>query len=175
MDDPWSGREVAMSDVVAPEKVVSFHYTLHDNEGDLLDASEEGDPMPYLHGASNIVPGLEKEMLNKKVGDKFKVKVSAEEGYGERIEGSIEVPRSDLPDDVEFEIGMSLVAEDPDGEAFPVWIVELTDAAVIVEPNHPLAGVELNFEVEITAIRAATKDELEHGHPHGPDGHHHDH
>ncbi len=162
-----------MSELVAPEKVVSFHYTLRNVKGDVIDASDAGDPMPYLHGASNIVPGLEKAMQDRKVGDKFEVKVSAAEGYGERVEGSALVPRSDFPDDMELEVGMSLVAEGPDGDAFPVWIADITDEGVTIDPNHPLAGEELHFEVEIAAIRAATAEELEHGHPHGPDGHHH--
>lgn len=162
-----------MSETVLPEMVVSFHYKLRNNDGELLDESEAGDPMPYLHGADNIVPGLEKAMLNKKVGDKFDVKVPAAEGYGERVDGNMVVPKSEFPDDVELVAGMSLVAESPDGEAFPLWIVGVSDDEVTVDPNHPLAGVELNFEVEIAEIRAATEEEIAHGHPHGPDGHHH--
>ncbi len=159
-----------MSDVVAPKMVVSFHYTLHNNAGALLDSSKKGVPMPYLHGADNIVPGLEKEMLDKKVGDKFKVKVSAADGYGERVDGNAVVPRSHLPDEVEPQPGMTLLAEGPDGEPFPLWIVEVGEEEVTVEPNHPLAGEELNFDVEIASIRAATEEELEHGHPHGEGG-----
>lgn len=161
-----------MSETVASEMVVSFHYKLHNNDGELLDSSD-AEPMPYLHGAENIVPGLEKAMVGKKVGDKFEVKVSAAEGYGERIDGSAVVPRSQLPADVELKPGMSMLAEGPEGQAFPLWIVKVSDEEVTVDPNHPLAGVELNFQVEIAAIRAATAEELEHGHPHGPGGHHH--
>jgi FKBP-type peptidyl-prolyl cis-trans isomerase SlyD len=162
-----------MADLVAAEKVVSFHYTLRDKDGAVLDASEGGEPMSYLHGAENIVPGLEQAMSNKKVGDKFDVTVAPKDGYGERVEGHAVVPRSAFPDDVELEVGMRLVAEGEDGEAFPIWIAALAGDQVTIDPNHPLAGVELHFEVEIAAIRAATPEELEHGHPHGPGGHHH--
>lgn len=161
-----------MSEIVAPEMVVSFHYKLRNNDGELLDSSADAQPMPYLHGADNIVPGLENAMLNKKVGDKFDVKVSAEEGYGERVEGNAAVPRAEFPPDMELQSGMNIVAEGPDGQAFPMWIVSVSADEVIVDPNHPLAGTELNFEVEIAAIRAATAEEIAHGHPHGPGGHH---
>ncbi len=159
-----------MSDVVAPKMVVSFHYTLRNNAGELLDSSDEGVAMPYLHGADNIVPGLEKVLVDKKVGDKLEVKVSAAEGYGERVEDNTVFPRSHLPAELDVKPGMTLVAEDPDGEPFPLWVTEVSDDGVTVEPNHPLAGVELNYEVEIAAIRAATEEELEHGHPHDAGG-----
>jgi FKBP-type peptidyl-prolyl cis-trans isomerase SlyD len=162
-----------MIEVVAPELVVSFNYVLRDNDGEKLDSSPDGQPMLYLHGSQNIVPGLEKELLGKKVGDKLEVKVPAAEGYGERVADTETVPRADFPADMDLEPGISLMAEGPDGNAFPLWVVKVADDEVTVDPNHPLAGVELNFSVEITAIRAATKEELEHGHPHGPDGGHH--
>ncbi len=153
--------------------VVSFHYKLRNNEGELLDASDDGAPMAYLHGAENIVPGLERAMLDRKVGDKFDVKVAAADGYGERVGESAVLPRSAFPPDMDLEPGMSFGAENEAGEVFPLWIVEATDEQVTVDPNHPLAGVDLNFEVEIAAIRDATAQEIAHGHPHGPGGHHH--
>lgn len=161
-----------MADVVAPEKVVSFKYTLRNGEGELLESSGE-EAMPYLHGAGNIVPGLERAMQGHAVGDTFDVEVPAAEGYGERIDGTVEVPRSAFPDEVEVSEGMSFVAEGPDGEAFPLWVTGVTDEVVTAEPNHPLAGIDLRFSVEITEIRDASAEELEHGHAHGPDGHHH--
>jgi FKBP-type peptidyl-prolyl cis-trans isomerase SlyD len=162
-----------MSQTVAAEMVVFFHYTLHNNDGELLDATEAGEPMPYLHGAHNIVPGLEKAMKDKAVGDSFEIKVPAALGYGERVEGSAVVPRTEFPADIELEPGMSLMAEGPDGDPVPLWITEVDGDEVTVDPNHPLAGIELNFKVEITEIRAATEEELAHGHPHGPGGHDH--
>lgn len=162
-----------MPDTVADQTVVSFSYELRSNDGKLLDASDEGAPMLYLHGASNIVPGLEKAMKDKKVGDKFDVKVAPEDGYGERVGNVAVVPRAELPSDVELVAGMRVVAEGPEGEMFPLWIAKVEGDEVTLDPNHPLAGEELNFSVEISEIRAATAEELEHGHPHGPGGHHH--
>lgn len=162
-----------MSDTIGAKKVVSFHYTLRNDAGEVIDQSEEGEPMAYLVGAQNIVPGLEKAMLNRAVGDTFEVKVPAAEGYGERVDGSAKVPRTEFPEDVELQPGMSLLAEGPDGSAVPLWITHVGDEEVTVDPNHPLAGVDLHFEVEVAAIRAASDEELEHGHPHGPGGHHH--
>ncbi len=161
-----------MSDAIFFNMVVNFHYKLRTTEGELLDASEKDEPMAYLHGAHNIVPGLEKAMVSKRVGDTFDVEVPAAEGYGERVDGTAEVPRSEFPDDVELQAGMSLVAEGPEGQVMPLWIVKVTDDEVTVDPNHPLAGVDLHFEVEIVSMRAATEEELAHGHPHGPGGHH---
>jgi FKBP-type peptidyl-prolyl cis-trans isomerase SlyD len=161
------------SAVIADNMVVLFHYKLTNNDGEVLDASDDDEPMAYLHGADNIVPGLERAMLNRKVGDKFDVKVAPEEGYGERIDGDTVVPRDQFPPDAEFEEGMSVVAEGPDGETFPLWIKSIDTDTITLDPNHPFAGVELNFSVEITEVRAASEEEIEHGHPHGPDGHHH--
>jgi len=158
-----------MSDVVATETVVSFKYTLRNGEGELIESSGD-EAMPYLHGAGNIVPGLERAMQGHEVGDTFEVEVPASEGYGERIDGTVEVPRTAFPDEVEVTEGMSFVAEGPDGEAFPLWVTGATDEVVTAEPNHPLAGVDLKFSVEIMDIRSATPDELEHGHAHGPGG-----
>lgn len=157
---------------VADKTVVTFHYTLRDADGEVLDSSEGEEPLIYLHGADNIVPGLERQLVGKKVGDKLTAVVSAQEGYGEHDgEEPQKVPLSDFPEDAEIEEGMEIVAEDDDDELHPLWVVEVGDDYVLLDHNHPLAGVELHFDVEITAIRAATKEELEHGHPHGADGH----
>jgi FKBP-type peptidyl-prolyl cis-trans isomerase SlyD len=158
--------------VIAAQKVVSFHYTLHDDKGELLDRSGEGEPMLYLHGESNIVPGLEREMEGKKVGDKFDVGVAAADGYGERQGDALAVPRADFPEEVEIREGAMIVAESEEGQ-FPLWIVGIAEDAITVDPNHPLAGVDLHFAVEVAEIRDATEEEIAHGHPHGPGGHHH--
>ncbi|MCA9679795.1 MAG: peptidylprolyl isomerase [Kofleriaceae bacterium] len=152
--------------------VVSIHYTLRDDDGDVVDSSVGNDPLDYLHGASNIVPGLEAAMTGKQVGDKFKVTVTPADGYGE-VEGPgpRPVPRSAFPDDLEIEAGMQFFVRGPDGEPFPVWVADLQGDDVLVDSNHPLAGETLHFEVEVMSIRAATSEEIEHGHPHGPDGH----
>lgn len=155
-------------------KVVSIHYTLRDDDGDVLDSSTGSEPLEYLHGGGNIVPGLENAMAGKAVGEKFKVTVAPADGYGDvQGDGPRKVPKTAFPDDAELEDGMQLFVRGPDGEPFPVWVVGIHDDHVLLDANHPLAGENLHFEVEVIAIRAATKEEVEHGHPHGPDGHHH--
>ena len=165
-----------MTDVVADNLVVLFTYTLTDSEGVEIDASGD-DPMPYLHGADNIVPGLEREMAGKKVGDAFEVVVSPEDGYGEYEEGAMQrVERDAFPADVDIEVGMPFMLEAPDGSLVTIWITDVDDETIAFDTNHPLAGEELHFSIQITGIRAATEEELDHGHPHGPDGteaHHH--
>ncbi len=155
-------------------KVVQIHYTLRDDDGDVVDSSSGGDPLEYLHGAANIVPGLEAAMEGKTIGDKFKVSVPPGEGYGEvGGPGPKPVPRDAFPDDVELEEGMQFFVRGPDGEPFPVWVISVSDNEVMIDANHPLAGETLHFEVEVIGIRPASKEEVEHGHPHGPEGHHH--
>ncbi len=166
----------ATDSVVADGLVVSIHYTLKAPDGTLLDSSEGSDPLLYLHGAENIVPGLEKQLTGKAVGDKVVAVVPAAEGYGERTGPEPQkVPRTELPADADLIPGMQIIAESGDGQAFPLWIVEADDEHFTVDHNHPLAGVTLHFDVEIAAIRAATDEEKAHGHPHGPDGHDHHH
>jgi len=160
---------------VSDGSVVEIHYTLTDDKGEVLDSSQGDDPLPYLQGAENIVPGLERAMLGRKVGDKFKVDVAAEDGYGLREgPGAQAVPRSSFPDDVEIVPGMEFVAEDA-GEELVLWVTKVTDSEVFVDQNHPLAGMSLHFQVEVVSVREATEEEKEHGHPHGPDGHGHHH
>lgn len=157
--------------IIREDVVVSLQYTLRDAKGVVLDQSDASEPLLYLHGHENIVPGLEDALTGKKVGDKVKAVVSPEDGYGEKS-GEVErVPRDAMPEDIE--VGMDLLAEDEEGEVMPFWIVAIEGDEVLVTPDHPLAGVELHFDVEILAVRAATGEELKHGHPHGPDGHGH--
>ncbi len=155
--------------VAADGLVVAFNYTLRNGEGAVLDASN-GDPMAYLHGHDNIVPGLERQIAGRSVGDRFTAVVPPEEGYGLKMPDALkDVPREafgELP----IEVGMDLATE-VEGQLVPFWIAEVGAEVVRVDFNHPLAGVTLNFEVEVVAIRPATAEELEHGHPHGLDGH----
>ena len=161
------------STVVADDKVVIFHYTLTDEEGDVLDTSDGQEPMAYLHGAGNIVPGLESQMTGKKVGDAFKAEVAPEDGYGEvQGPGPQPVDRSAFPEGAEIHEGMMFAAQMPDGTQMPLWVVEISDDTIMVDNNHPLAGEKLFFDVKIEGIRDANADELEHGHPHGIDGTH---
>lgn len=158
---------------IGPNSVVSIHYELSNDTGEVLDASTEGEPLVYLHGAHNIIPGLEKELVGKKIGDTLKVKVQPEEGYGVRQEELIqEVPRTAFPDPDNLTVGMRFSAQSDQGHV-SVVITELTDAMATVDGNHPLAGVVLNFDVSITDIRSATEEEISHGHVHLPGHHHH--
>lgn len=156
---------------ISADKVVYFHYTLRDDEQKVLDSSDGNDPLPYLHGHQNIVPGLESELEGLSVGDKKKVTVPPEQGYGERRDDAVQtVPVSELPDEIPREVGLQIFAEGPDGQHFPLWITAVTDETVTLDGNHPLAGKTLHFDVEITEVRAAEAEELEHGHVHGVGG-----
>jgi len=162
-----------MTTTVADRAVVSMHYSLKDPEGEVLDTSEGEEPLTYLHGAGNIVPGLERELEGKSVGDKLQVVVKPEDGYGVRSGPEPQkIPLSDFPDDAELEAGMQIVAQGPNNEMFPLWVVGVGEDFAMLDHNHPLSDVTLHFDVEITKIREATEEEVAHGHPHGPGGHH---
>ena len=153
-------------------KVVSFHYTLTNAQGDVLDQSQD-QPMPYLHGAGNIIPGLEKELAGKKVGDKLTVKVPAAEAYGEYHEQLVnDVPREAFQGVDQIEPGMQFQANTPEGVQV-ITVKAVNGDQVTVDANHPLAGQDLNFDVEIVDVRDATEEESAHGHVHGAGGHHH--
>ena len=157
---------------IAKDQVVSFHYTLTDEQGTVIDKSD-AQPLVYLHGASNIIPGLENALAGKVVGDKLTVTVQPEEGYGEyQPEMVQEVPRNMFQGVDNIEAGMQFQAQTDDGVQV-VTVKDVTEELVIVDGNHPLAGKVLNFDVEVVEIRAASAEELQHGHAHGVGGHHH--
>jgi FKBP-type peptidyl-prolyl cis-trans isomerase SlyD len=159
---------------IADGKVVVLHYTLRNDAGEVIDSSDGDEPMAYLHGAHNIVPGLERALAGKSPGYVSKVTVAAVDGYGERVDVPAQsVPRAAFPPHLELEPGMRFTAQGPDDQYVPIWIVAIEDDKVRVESQHPLAGATLHFDVEVLEVRDATSEELEHGHPHGPDGHHH--
>ena len=159
---------------ITENSAVSFHYRLTDNQGQEIDSSAGQDPLAYLHGAGNIIPGLEKALEGKSVGDQMVVEVSAEEGYGPVQKELIqEVPRSSFQGVDSIEVGMQFEAQTGQGGAVPVTVTLVTDETVTVDGNHPLAGKDLNFDVTIADVREATAEELEHGHIHGPGGHNH--
>jgi FKBP-type peptidyl-prolyl cis-trans isomerase SlyD len=163
-----------VSATVAAGKVISIHYTLKDEDGEVLDSSDGGQPLAFIHGAGNIVPGLERQLTGKQVGDKLAAVVPPEEGYGvPEGPGPQPVPRSAFPPDVELESGLQFLARGPRDESIPLWVVEVMDDTVLVDGNHPLAGVTLHFDVEVVGVRDATAEEKAHGHPHGDGGHHH--
>ncbi len=162
--------------LIADGLVVVLNYTLSSDDGEVIDSSTADDPMAYLHGADNIVPGLEQALTGKTVGFKGKVIVEPEDGYGEREDLPPEaVPRTAFPAEVEIAPGMQFMAEGPNNTHAPIWIAGIEGDQVLVDSQHPLAGVTLNFDVEVLDVRPATDDELNHGHPHGPDGHGHHH
>jgi FKBP-type peptidyl-prolyl cis-trans isomerase SlyD len=160
--------------LVAKDTVVTFHYTLTDKGGQVLDSSQGTDPLVYLHGYSQIVPGLENALVGKAAGSAFKVEVAPAEGYGDRNEQMvIALPRTqgNLPADIAVGFVVELVS--PEGDEIPARVVKLTETDITLDANHPLAGETLYFDIELTNVRAATKEEIEHGHVHGPGGHHH--
>jgi FKBP-type peptidyl-prolyl cis-trans isomerase SlyD len=158
---------------IAERHVAYFHYTLTNDAGETLDSSAGGEPLVYLHGSGNIVAGLEKALAGKKAGDKLKVDVSPEEGYGPRIEALVQVvPKSAFEGVGDLKPGMQFQAESNMGPV-SVVVTEITGDNVTVDGNHPLAGETLHFAVEITEVREATTEEVLHGHVHGAGGHHH--
>ncbi|MCO4771595.1 MAG: peptidylprolyl isomerase [Deltaproteobacteria bacterium] len=165
-----------MSDVAAAGKVVIINYTLTNDAGEVLDTSDGGEALPYLHGSGNIVEGLEEVLNGQPIGFSTEVSVAPEKGYGLRQEGDPQpVPRSAFPPDAPLQEGMQFLVETDDGVA-PVWIVGVEPEHVLLDGNHPLAGETLHFKAEIIGVRDATEDEKAHGHPHGLDGtggHHH--
>ena len=157
---------------IAERCVAYFHYTLTDSNGEVLDSSRDREPLAYLHGAGNIVPGLEKALLGKQPGDTLKVDVAPEEGYGARVDALVQqVPKSAFQGVEKIEPGMQFQAESNMGPV-TVTVTEIEDDQVIVDGNHPLAGETLHFDVEITDVREASDEEATHGHVHGADGHH---
>jgi FKBP-type peptidyl-prolyl cis-trans isomerase SlyD len=158
---------------IAKDSVVSIDYRLHLGDGKVIDESDPGEPLVYLHGYEEIVPGLEKALTGKKAGESLKVEVSPEEAYGEYDpKGVEEVPREDFPADMELEAGGIVTATDDEGDEVEFLVKELRGKTVVVDFNHPLAGKTLHFEATVREVRAATAEELEHGHAHSP-GHEH--
>jgi FKBP-type peptidyl-prolyl cis-trans isomerase SlyD len=153
--------------------VVSIHYTLKGDGGEVIDSSLGGQPLAYLHGHGNLVPGLERELTGKSAGDKLQVKIPPADGYGEYDPQLVQrVPRRALKGVANVRVGMRLQTQTGQGPK-PVTVTHIAGDMVTLDGNHPLAGKHLNFDVEIAAVRAATEEELSHGHVHGPDGHHH--
>ncbi len=158
---------------IKENSVVSFHYTLTGKDGQVIDSSEGNQPLTYLHGVGQIVPGLENALLGKLAGEKLDVEVSAEEGYGEHQEYMVQqVPREAFQGVDDIEPGMQFQAQTPQG-AMTVTVTAADETTVTVDGNHPLAGQSLFFAVEIVSVRDASDEEITHGHVHGEGGHHH--
>ncbi len=159
---------------IAQNSVVSIHYTLTDDAGEVIDSSAAADPLTYLHGHGNLVAGLERALDGKDVGDKLDVKLAPADGYGEYDKQLVQkVPRRSLKGISNISVGTRLHAQTEHGPR-AVTVTQITGDMVTIDGNHPLAGQPLNFNVEVTEVRDATEEELSHGHVHGPGGHHHD-
>lgn len=155
------------------DSVVTLHYTLKDEAGEVLESSSPGPPLSYLHGRGQLIPGLERELEGHSAGERLSVKVAPADGYGEYDAALVErVPRRSLKGLASIKVGMKLRASTGSGSR-TVTVTRVAGDLVTVDGNHPLAGRSLDFDVEITDVRAATEDELAHGHVHGPGGHEH--
>lgn len=158
---------------IAANCVAYIHYTLTNEAGTVIDSSQGGEPLAYLHGGGNIIPGLEKALEGKQAGDKLDVTVAPEEGYGVRDEKLIQqVPRRAFQGVKDVKPGMRFHANTGQGAA-QVTVTQVQGDMVTIDGNHELAGVTLKFAVEVAKVREATAEELTHGHVHGPGGHHH--
>lgn len=157
-----------------PNQVVTINYTLKVSEGEIIDATSEGKSFSFLSGSEQILPKLEEAIGEMLIRSKKIVALTAEDAYGEYIDDAVQVlQRSEFPKEMEIKKEMEFVTNAPDGSQMPFVVTEITDEQVTVDFNHPLAGEDLIFDVELLDIRDATEEELSHGHAHGAHGHHH--
>lgn len=159
---------------ITKDMVVHMHYTLKNDDGEVMDSSEGREPLAYIQGIGNIIPGLESELEGKKVGDKLKASIAPKDAYGELKEELVQiVPKEGFQGAAnELQEGMQVQVETNQGPQIAV-VTKIEEDDVTLDLNHPLAGMNLHFDVEIMEIREATSEELDHGHVHGPGGHHH--
>jgi len=159
--------------MITKNKVVSIHYTLTNNGGEVIDSSNGEDPLAFIYGLGQIIPGLEKELDGKATGDKFQVSIPPEEAYGVRNDQMVQkVPKTEFEEVETVQVGMQFQVDTPNGPMI-LTVVEILENELVLDANHPLAGETLNFDVEVSAVRDATQEELDHGHVHGPGGHSH--
>ena len=158
---------------ISKHRVAVLDYTLTGDDGQIIDASHDGS-FVYLHGAGSIIPGLQKALDGRKPGESLRVVIETADAYGERDLGKIQrIPRDRFPPDAELSVGMRFQAQSQHGHAQVVTLTGLEGSDVIVDANHPLAGQRLHFAVTVLSVRSAKKEEITHGHVHGPGGHHH--
>ncbi|MGB9663446.1 MAG: FKBP-type peptidyl-prolyl cis-trans isomerase [Ignavibacteria bacterium] len=158
---------------IGANKVVTIHYTLKDESGNLLDSTQGSSPFSFLTGHDQVIPKLEEEIDTMLIGGKKNILIAAEDAYGEYRNDLVhQINKENFPPDVELEVGMQFVTSAPDGTQMPFAIKQIDGDLVTIDFNHPLAGKNLEFEVELVDVRDATEEELSHGHVHGPHSHH---
>ena len=156
--------------IITKDTAVKFNYILKDDDGIILDQSQEGQPLGYLHGHGNIIPGLEQQLEGKSAGEKVTAIVEPADGYGDYQEQAVQhVPRDNFQGVEDIQPGMQFQSE-AGGQMMLVTVTAVNEKEVTVDANHPLAGKRLTFDVEIQEVRAATEDEINHGHAHGVGG-----
>ena len=159
---------------IKDNQVVTLNFTLKDEEGSIIEETTKEEPFSYLSGNSQILPKLEENINGMLIGSKKSVVLEPSEAYGEYKEDAIQsVNRSEFPEGTKLEKGMGFVANTPDGRQMPFTVTKVEGDDITLDFNHPLAGKKLTFEVELLNIREASPEELQHGHVHGPGGHHH--
>ncbi|MFP3873408.1 MAG: peptidylprolyl isomerase [Thiohalophilus sp.] len=159
---------------ISENKVVTIDYTLKDDSGNVLDSSQGGPGLAYLHGAGNIIPGLENALAGKSEGDSLNVSVQPDDAYGQRDDSMIQTVPKDMFEGTEVQVGAQYQAMTPEGQPLTITVMDIKDDGVVIDGNHPLAGQALHFDVTITEVREPTQEELDHGHVHGPGGHEHE-
>ena len=158
---------------IAKNTVVAIDYTLRSDAGEVIDSSKGRDPLHYIHGHGNLISGLEKELEGKTAGESLKVRIVPGEGYGERDDSLVaKVDRAQFGGADDIEVGMQFRAQTSHGPR-SVRITKVEGDTITVDGNHPLAGEHLNFDVDVRSVREASREEVAHGHVHGPGGHHH--
>ncbi|MDG9729269.1 peptidylprolyl isomerase [Ignatzschineria sp. RMDPL8A] len=159
--------------IIEKDQVVAVHYTLTDDNGATLDSNVGGEPLAYIHGHGMMIPGFEKALEGAKEGQEVTFTVEPEEGYGvHHEENIIDVPREAFPEDEEITVGLQVTGSAPDGSMHMFRVLEVSEEMIKLDGNHPLAGKQLHFDVEVVSVRNATAQELDHGHVHS-DGHDH--
>jgi FKBP-type peptidyl-prolyl cis-trans isomerase SlyD len=158
---------------ITKNSVVTIQYILTDSKNAVLDQSSPSEPLVYLHGSGSIIPGLEAALEGKSRGNQLQVTVPPEEAYGVRHEEMLQsMKKSEFPEGEEVELGMRFQVQTENGTMI-LTVIEVKENEIIVDANHPLAGLTLNFDVKVEDVREATENEITHGHAHGPDDHHH--
>ena len=158
---------------ISKNSVVTLNYILKNDEGEIIDESQDGSFL-YMHGAGGIISGLEDQLEGKSAGDSLSAHIEPADGYGERDDSMIQTVSRDMFEaDHPVEEGLQFHAESPEGDMLTITVTKVDGDKITIDGNHPLAGIALNFEVTIVDVREASAEEIEHGHAHGPDGHHH--